>query len=585
MKNNEQNVTFKSLLLPLTTRKAIIFIVAIGLIVFFNMLFNGFVWDDLSYIVNNLDAHSLSLAKIFSPNIFNKGGYYRPLLLAYHSVIYVFFGDHSFYYHLFQLTLHVLNTIFLFKIFKKFLNNNVSLIIALLFLVHPINAESVSFISATIGPLYTFFGLLALILIQRNNATKKTYIATSFLLFLSLLTKEEGIIYFALIPLFCIFFQKNYLKAIFACEVITMLIYLPIRFIIGKAYLMGIGGNASILDGRYILIRHLDILHRLINIPQIIFYYLKTFFYPVQLAVDQIWVVTTISLKTFYIPLAADLIFFIVLLLIAKIFINKKKDLKIFLFFFGWLLLGLTIHLQVFPLDMTVADRWFYPSIIGFLGIIGIFMQGLLQNQKTKTIITALSVIILITLSMRTIVRNTNFSNEIALFTHDSYAKDNYEIELNLGSAYYANKDFQDAIIHYKKSISLFPYEANYVSLGNAYMKIGKTDLAKNYFFKAYNSKSYMPQKHIFTTYTGLGWTYLLTNDPKNAKNVLELGLREYPDLSDILLPLTVSYYELDMQKEALNAARRLKIIAPNNLSNYVYTYITNKNSLQWKWK
>jgi tetratricopeptide (TPR) repeat protein len=496
------------------------------------------------------------------------------------------FNNHSFYYHFAQLILHIINAILLFGIFKKFLSNKVSFIIALLFLVHPINVESVSFICATIGPLYSFFGLLALFLIQRNNLTKNAYATISSLLLFSLLTKEEGILYLALLPLFCIFFQRKNFKPILICEAIIMFLYLPLRFFIGKAYLMGFGATTPVLNGRYIPITHLGILSRMANMPQIIFYYLKTFFYPATLVTDQIWTITTISLKSFYIPLAADLVFFAILLVAAKkIFSADKNDFKIFMFFFAWFLLGLIMHLQIFPLDMTVADRWFYPSIMGLLGMIGIIMQYLSQNKKARTIILMFSAIILIALSIRTIIRNADFTNEVALFTHDSQIEDNYEIELNLGSTYYATKDLQNAINHYQQSVALFSYEGNLVSLGDAYIKMGKIDLAKKYFLKAYASKSYMPQKHLYITYAGLGWAYLLSNDPKNAKDILELGLREYSDSGDIWLPLTVSYYELNMQKEAINAARRLKILSPNDLSNYVYTYIVHQGPLQWKWK
>jgi hypothetical protein len=46
-KENE-DFSFYDLFVPLTTKKIFIFIVAIGLVVFFNSLFGQFVWDELS---------------------------------------------------------------------------------------------------------------------------------------------------------------------------------------------------------------------------------------------------------------------------------------------------------------------------------------------------------------------------------------------------------------------------------------------------------------------------------------------------------------------------------------------------------
>jgi len=53
MEKSEEQFTFKSFFIPLTTLKAIHWIVIVGLVAFFNMLFNGFVFDDFTYIVNN----------------------------------------------------------------------------------------------------------------------------------------------------------------------------------------------------------------------------------------------------------------------------------------------------------------------------------------------------------------------------------------------------------------------------------------------------------------------------------------------------------------------------------------------------
>src|SRR5438309_11124811 len=89
--------SFKQLFIPLTTKKATIIITIVGFVVFFNMLFNGFVWDDIYYIVSNPQIHTLNIMHLFSANLFNSAGYYRPIPAVYFSSIYMLFGKHAFF--------------------------------------------------------------------------------------------------------------------------------------------------------------------------------------------------------------------------------------------------------------------------------------------------------------------------------------------------------------------------------------------------------------------------------------------------------------------------------------------------------
>jgi archaellum biogenesis protein FlaJ (TadC family) len=62
------DVTFKGLFSPLTTKKVIVFLFLIGIVVFFNALFNGFAWDDEGFIKDNPEVHSINLITQFGPN-------------------------------------------------------------------------------------------------------------------------------------------------------------------------------------------------------------------------------------------------------------------------------------------------------------------------------------------------------------------------------------------------------------------------------------------------------------------------------------------------------------------------------------
>src|SRR5579862_9128553 len=93
--DSDLDFSFKDLFVPFTTAKAITWIIIIGFIVYGNMLFNGFVWDDKTYIVNNIDIRTLNFFQLFGPNSYNSFGFYRPLAAIYFALLYAFFGENS----------------------------------------------------------------------------------------------------------------------------------------------------------------------------------------------------------------------------------------------------------------------------------------------------------------------------------------------------------------------------------------------------------------------------------------------------------------------------------------------------------
>jgi hypothetical protein len=135
-------------------------IIAIGFFVYFNTFFNGFVWDDNSYIIGNVQIHSFNLPLFFGKNLFNTVGQYRPIPVLYFFSLYTMFGNMAFFYHIFSVSLHISNTLLLFWFFKQFFGKKTSLIASLAFLVHPMQVESVSYISAVASLLTVLFGLL-----------------------------------------------------------------------------------------------------------------------------------------------------------------------------------------------------------------------------------------------------------------------------------------------------------------------------------------------------------------------------------------------------------------------------------------
>lgn len=574
--DQQKEFSFKNYFVPLTTTKAITWIVIIGLIVYFNSLFNGFAADDIPYIVNNQLTHILNIGIAFGINDFNKAGQYRPIPALYFSLLYSLFSIYPFFYHLIQIILHIVCTVLIYFLFRKFLSPVITLSICLAFLVHPINVESVSYIAQTVSPLLFLFGITAVLLSASKNLSNSKIIIIFLLLLLSLLTKESGVIFLFLVPLYQFFFtMKNRLK-LSIVSFCTLIAYLFIRLEIGQ-----VDFSSRPLAN----IAGLSLVERLLNIPAIIFFYLHTFFFPKTLAFDQQWVISSVNFFTFYLPLIFDVAFFSSFCLFG-IYMYKRqmKNFRPYLFFSFWFMFGLIPYLQIFPLDKTVAELWFYFPMVGLLGMIGIFYQVLPRKLTAYlNFVPILVIVILSLLSLRTMIRNTNWMDNLTLYTHDIVYNDNFDIENNLGIVYEDNNEYALALQHYKKSVALKPFELNLANLAITYQQTGDIRKAKQYYYQAFHVNNYdidFPHKHNPNLDVGYATFLVFYEYSPSTLVFIQSAVSDYPNVPDLWTMLALTYYINHDKQKAIYAASKAYQLNPQNA--YVYNQIQNDQPIKF---
>jgi protein O-mannosyl-transferase len=546
MNQEGSEVTFKSLFSPLTTKKAIIFILLIGIVVFFNGLFNGFVGDDHQQLVENQTVHSLlNIPSFFSGSTFYNGqgaslggAYYKPILTIAYSFIYAIFGSAAFGFHFFQIVIHIANACLLFLIFKSFFRKKLSFVLATVFLVHPINSESAFYIAATQDVLFFFFGAIAFWILQ-NYRLKKNIILVGILLLSALLSKETGVLFPILLILYAWLFKKDNFLLVFGASVISGMIYFLLR-INAIGFISSAAANSPI--------QKLDLFGRLLNAPSIFFFYLKTFFWPVTIATDYQWINTQINFSNFFFSLAIGLIFLAAIFSTALIFYKKysRRYFFTFMFFAFWLLLGIAFHLQIIPLDGTVADRWFYFPIVGILGMLGVAFEVMrIDLKKTLTIITITIVIFL--LSARTIVRSFNWRDDLSLANHDlKFSKEAWGIESTLSFYYLEKGQYENAKLHAQRSVKLFPFLINYTNLGTAELNLGNYKEAKYAYLRA------LTYGDIYATYENLAVLATFYGDPEeNMVYIENVLLKKYPQNPKLWLCLAILNYRKGNKSEA----------------------------------
>jgi hypothetical protein len=134
-------------------------LVAAVLFAYGSSLHNGFIWDDPEYVINNATLRTLDgLSRIwFEPGATPQ---YYPMVFTGFWIEYHLWGLDTFGYHLVNVLLHGLNAVLLFLLCRRLAVPG-AWVVALLFALHPVQVESVAWITERKNVLSLFFYLSA----------------------------------------------------------------------------------------------------------------------------------------------------------------------------------------------------------------------------------------------------------------------------------------------------------------------------------------------------------------------------------------------------------------------------------------
>jgi tetratricopeptide (TPR) repeat protein len=194
----------------------LLIICGITLFVYLPVFENQFLnWDDSRYITENDLIKDLTFQKAISYFTSYYDGHYHPLTMLSLAIDFKLGGQNPWWFHFSSLLLHLINIGLVFYFTKliivSYQNNQcithskedksksitwiIPLIVTLLFAIHPINVESVAWMSERKNVLFVMFFLLSLILYINylNQGSKKVYILSFLLFSLSILSKVTAI--------------------------------------------------------------------------------------------------------------------------------------------------------------------------------------------------------------------------------------------------------------------------------------------------------------------------------------------------------------------------------------------------------
>lgn len=541
-------------------------IILFASIVYFNSLFNGFIiGDDEDQILNNPLVHSVqNIPQIFQGSTYYQeasqtgyGLFYRPLMLTSYSVIYQIFGADPLIYHLVQIIFHTANGCLVYWLLRQFhLSNLASLFAAVLFIVHPIQSETVLHLANLQEVLFLFFGLLSVnfYLVTYNRKNILISILISLSLLVSLLAKETAVLF------------------IFVMAFMDWLVLgqKPKSLIISVPSMLGYGFLRLVVAGvKYELpsisrIANLSVAERFELVPSVLAYYLKTLVWPDRLVTQQFWLVDQIDWLAVVglISLAIG-----ILLGILKLKLRRRVG----MFFFVWIVLGLAFHSQVMPLYLTVAERWFYFPMIGIVGLFAVFFEKVLDSRVWKIGL----IIILCVLSCRTFIRTFDWRDSYTLLSADiGQAPDDFYNQNLMASLLIRDDKYQQALPFVETSVAIHSYGGNLSNLGSVRLHLDDQEGAEKAF-----KQSLMLGQTYQAVVNYINFVYYIKNDTSLSLALVANYLEVYPKGFDLWLVKAQAEYQTKNQEEALRSAQNAYELNSNEIATNVLTNISNNRT------
>jgi hypothetical protein len=434
-------------------------------------------WDDYNYVVKNPDVCGFTVEHL--QNAFTKFyvGNYAPLHIVSYMFDYTLWGLNPAGYIGTNIVLHTINgLLFYWLVAKLTANNRLAFFSGLIFLLHPVQVESVVWISQRKNLLAMFFFLASFLsyIYYRGKDADKGYInySVAILTFIAaLLTKSVVVVLPIVLVLydFC-FAPRQYRRQwildkipFFAAAVVVALIALK-----SQASDMG-GGIVNYPDEGPFRI--------FITMLTVFADYARMLVWPANLSI-----VYDIPVKT-GVDLAVILSGMFMILLGTVLFYLWRKDKAIF-FWAALIPLGLLPVSQIIPLTTLMNDRYLYFPLLGFAVL---FARGatLCSDRllpRTKWAGSALLCLLLLPLPVLSWQRSNVWSDSISLWSDALNKNPNFATYAGMGNALYRAGKITEAVVMYERSLNLEPTSEEALrSLGAIYLNSGQYDKALHY--------------------------------------------------------------------------------------------------------
>jgi len=499
-------------------------------------------FDDAGIVTSNLKINDLSL-KTLSRICFKSITRNRPLANLSLAINYTLAGDPSktSSFHVVNIAVHILCFVFVFLFIQKLLGlpsvpqkykkNSfpLALAAAVLWAVHPIQTQAVTYIVQRMSSLAALFYFISLYyyLKAREGGRRLNYFASGAAFLLALGSKEIA----ATLPIMIIliegiFFKTNKKKLIIIFLIATLLILsVSYLFISGpiRAYFKSSWRN-------HFPNRDFSASERLLTQPRIFVHYISLTLLPFYLRQILEYDFRPSRSLVFPWPTLPCLIFVLATIGLGFAFV-RKKPLVSFCIFSFWL--GHAIEGSIFNLELAFEHRMYLPSVfLIFFAVLVLYDLSVRIRLPKKYMTIALGVLV-VYLAANTFLRNELWRDPVRFYENNIKKTSSYFRPYhNLGTAFIFKGEYEKALDAYQKAIALNPdYGLSYFGVGQAYALLNEHAKAIPYFEKAIERREWNVALSL-----GLIGSYLKFDRYEDVLRTAVISLQRFPGEPELML-------------------------------------------------
>jgi len=422
-----------------TTAPAILVIAV--LLAYFNALGGAFQFDDYNVIVNNPAVHSFAAWAESMPGI-------RPLLKFSYALNWTL-NEAPFGFHLFNVVIHAINTVLVYRLLRSLgAAPWAPLFAALLFALHPVQTEAVTYISGRSVSLMALFYLASVLVWLRAPGLRSGEawrMASAVLFVAALLVKETAVT----LPLALLLLDAYAIRDSMGLrERLLRLRWHGLVLVFAAAVMLASPTYRHLLD---VSLSARGLFDNLLTQANAVFYLAGQSVSLWRMNVDPDLPVATGMTLVLLLELA-------VLAAILYAALRNIRNRSWLAFAALWFFLHLLPTNSLLPRLDVANDRQLYLALIGVFFAVGLGVEALLRRLRRPRLTAVVALLALLACGVATFQRNQTYGSAVS-FWEDALDKSPRKARVanNLGYAYQQAGRIAEAKLAYQQAINADP--------------------------------------------------------------------------------------------------------------------------------
>jgi tetratricopeptide (TPR) repeat protein len=560
--------------LTLKSFGGVLVLLAVVLLIAYGASLNGaFVYDDYTTVLENYYITSLHyvpkiLFSSFPPDT-SEQGLYRPVLYVSYMLDYFIWGFRPLGFHLTNLLLYFLACaafyLFLLRLTK---NSYIAFFSSVLFALHPVHAENVSWISGRAGLLSGLLFLTCLLLydfaLAQDSPRRWLIVAALVSYVLAIGSYENALV----LPLFVFFIDLHRLRGRSVGDIIQArfyAVYLPLILVTASFLLvrfMVLGALGPV--GEHQALYGKTLMERFVLFPKIAIKNLIILIAPLRLSV-----LYDPDIQKHFYPLGFILstVVLVTLAILSYALFRLRPFIALGVLFF---LIGILPRANIVPVGGIISERSLLLPSMGYCLVLGALLGGYLQREgffldhARNVVLAGVFVAMSVLFLLRTNSRAGDWVTAVGFWQAETGLHPNSSVAHNsLGHSYYRQRQFDKAEKEFRTAIELDPkHYTAYHNLAKMLIELKRSRDAEKVLDKAYALGS----DSRGGNYAVLGGLYYDAGKPERAKEAFQKALQEYPENHVALQEMGNFAVQEGKYEEALKLYGRALDAAPSDL-------------------